>query len=134
MDTTDPVDPTGTGTAVGDLPPRLAEFQREVDQLKLTGGRANPERTATLAAMVLFVVAVIIVVVAYSRSNNAQDPREQTDSIILALLGVVVALGAVGLYVRNAMTRWFRYWLVRLIYEDRAQTDRIVDAIERTPR
>lgn len=132
MDTTDPVDPTGTGA--GGLPPRLAEFQREVDQLKLTGGRANPERTATLAAMVLFIVALIIAIVAYSKSNTAEDPREQTDSVVLALVGVVVALGAVGLYVRNAMTRWFRYWLVRLIYEDRAQTDRIVDAIERTQR
>jgi hypothetical protein len=116
------------------LPPRLAEFQREVDQLKLSGGKANPERTATLASMVLFVVAVVIVIVAYSRSNSATDPREQTDMIILALLGVVVALGAVGLYVRNAMTRWFRYWLVRLIYEDRSQTDRVVDAIDRLQR
>jgi hypothetical protein len=116
------------------LPPRLAEFQREVDGLKLTGGRANPERTGTTLSVLLFVAAVVVVIVAYSKSNSASDPREQTDMVILALLGVILALGAVGLYVRNALTRWFRYWLVRLIYEDRSQTDRIVDAIDRTTR
>ena len=27
------------------LSPRLQEFRRDVDDLKVTGGRANPERT-----------------------------------------------------------------------------------------
>nr|NIR37921.1 hypothetical protein [Actinomycetota bacterium]NIS32454.1 hypothetical protein [Actinomycetota bacterium]NIT96264.1 hypothetical protein [Actinomycetota bacterium]NIU19958.1 hypothetical protein [Actinomycetota bacterium]NIU67474.1 hypothetical protein [Actinomycetota bacterium] len=50
--------------------------------------------------------------------------------VILALLGVVLALGAVAVFVRVSLTRWFRYWLVRLIYENRAQTDALRDAIE----
>ncbi len=49
--------------------------------------------------------------------------------IILALVAVVLALGSVGLFVRASMTRYFRYWLVRLVYEDRANTDRLIEAI-----
>ena len=52
------------------------------------------------------------------------------DIFMAALLGVVLALGAVAVFVRVSLTRWFRYWLVRLIYENRAQTDALRDAIE----
>jgi len=109
--------------------PRLEEFQQQVDELKVTGGRANPERTAVTVSIVLFVAAVIIEIIAFSQSSNADDARDQTDMVILALLGVVVALGAVGLFLRASLTRWFRYWLIRLIYEERANTDRMVDAL-----
>ena len=113
-----------------DLPPRLQEFQTEVDRMKVTGGAANPERLGMSLGIGLFAAAILIEIIALSGSSGACDPRDQTDFVILALLGVVVALGAVALFVRYALTRWFRYWLVRLIYEDRQQTDRIVAALE----
>ena len=119
-----------TDTPTEDLPPRLQEFQTEVDDLKISGGGANPERTGMIVGIVLFAAAVVIEIVAFSSSSSAEDPQDQTDMVILALLGVVVALGAVAVFVRYALTRWFRYWLVRLIYEDRQQTDRIVQALE----
>ena len=114
--------------------PRLQEFQAHVDELKLTGGRANPERTAVRVAVALFVVAVVLEIVAFLGSSNAAlgdaGAQEQTDFVILALLGVVLALGAVALFVRASLTRWFRYWLVRLVYEDRANTDRLLEALQ----
>jgi hypothetical protein len=33
--------------------------------------------------------------------------------------------------VRNSLTRYLRYWLIRLIYEDREQTERLINAIEK---
>ena len=113
-----------------DLPPRLQEFQAEVDSMKVTGGAANPDRLGMTAGILLFAAAVVIEIVAFNGSSGASDARDQTDFVILALLGVVVALGAVALFVRYALTRWFRYWLVRLIHEDRQQTDRIIAALE----
>ncbi len=98
--------------------------------MKSSGGNSNPERVGMIVGIVVFAVAVIIEVVALSNSQGASDPRDQTDALILAILGVVVALGAVAVFLRFSLTRWFRFWLVRLIYEDRQQTDRIVDAIK----
>jgi hypothetical protein len=110
--------------------PRLKEFQSQVDDLKLSGGRANPERTAVRLALVLFIGAVVVEIVAFNGSSSASDARDQTDFVILALLGVVLAVGAVGLFVRASLTRYFRYWLVRLVYEDRANTDRLIEALK----
>ena len=115
-----------------DTSPRLQQFQAQVDDLKLSGGKANPERTAIRLSVALFIAAVVLSLVAFSQSSNAADARDQTDFVILALLGVVLALGAAGLFVRASLTRYFRYWLVRLVYEDRANTDRIVEAIRET--
>ena len=44
-----------------------------------------------------------------------------------------VALVAVGsaLFVRYSMSRYMRYWLLRLVYEQRLQTDRTVEVLER---
>lgn len=110
--------------------PRLEEFRTEVENLGVTGGAANPERNGMRLGVVMFIAAVIIEIIAYTSATSASDVRDQNELIILALLGIVVALGAVGLFVRFALTRWFRYWLVRLVYEDRASTDRIVAAID----
>lgn len=113
----------------GALSPRLQEFDAEIQKLQVDGGRANKEKTGLTAGIVLFVIAVVLELIAFFSSSSATDPQDQTDMVILALFGVVLALGAVALFVRFALTRWFRYWLVRLIYEDRAQTDRVVDAL-----
>lgn len=114
-----------------DTSPRLQEFQAQVDDLKLSGGKANPERNLVRLSIALFIAAVVIEIVAYTGSTGTSNSLEQNDYLILAVLGVVVALGAVALFIRASMTRYLRYWLVRLIYEDRASTDRIVDAIEK---
>lgn len=110
--------------------PRLQEFQTQVDDLRLSGGKANPERMAIRGAIALFALALVLGLVAYFTSTGATDSRDQNDAIILALFAVIVALGAVGLFVRASITRYFRYWLVRLVYEDRANTDRIVEALK----
>lgn len=109
--------------------PRLQEFQSQVDDLRLTGGKANPERMAVRGAVVLFIIAVALGLAAYFGSTSATDARDQNELIILALVGVIVGLGSVGLFVRASVTRYFRYWLIRLVYEDRANTDRLIEAI-----
>jgi len=113
-----------------DTSPRLQEFQSQVDDLRLTGGKVNPERMAVRGSIALFVIAVAMGLFAYFTSTSADDARDQNEMIILALLAIVVALGAAALFVRASLTRYFRYWLVRLVYEDRANTDRLIEAIK----
>jgi hypothetical protein len=123
------IDATGGGNHVASE--RLREFQGEVNQLRVTGGRVNPEKNGLILGFVAWGAAIVLELVAYFSSHGTKDALEQRDMIILACFGIVVAVIGTGLVVRYALTRYFRYWLVRLIYEDREQTDRIVAALER---
>lgn len=112
-------------TAPTSLSPRLQEFQAEVSALKVSGGKANPERTGKIIGGLAMLVGVVLTVIAYFMSYNG-NALEQRDAIVLAIIGLALAVVGTGLYVVFSLTRYFRYWLVRLIYEHRDQTDRII--------
>lgn len=106
---------------------RLSQFQTEIDRLGITGGRANLERRFMRLGIFVAVVGLIFTLAAYFASDSSEDMRDQIDMVIFALFGVgLIILG--GMFVAvNTVTRFLRYWLVRLIYELRDQTDRITN-------
>jgi hypothetical protein len=110
---------------------RLSQFQDEVGKLKLKGGGANPERTGASWGVGLTIVGALIVVLSWLSSKGANSVNARLDSEVAALIGVLVGIVGVALWVRNSLTRYLRYWLIRLIYEDREQTDRLIAAIEK---
>jgi hypothetical protein len=109
---------------------RLAQFQDEVTKLKLKGGGANPERTGASWGIGLAIVGGIIVVVAWL-SGKGGNTNAKLDAEVAAVIGLLVGLVGVVLWLRNSLTRYLRYWLIRLIYEDREQTERLISAIEK---
>ena len=114
--------PTSTTTPS----PRLQQFQAEVDQLKISGGKANPERYGRDLGAVLMVVGLVLGIYAYfGLSHSTTNPLQQGDATVIGLLGVGCVVAGTGLFVVFSLTRYFRYWLVRLIYEQRDQMDRL---------
>ena len=111
--------------------PRLQEFQSEVDALKVGGGKANPERTWLKVSIAGWIIAIVIEIVAYVGSHGTKNDLVQRDNIVIALIGVVVAVISTGLFVTYSLTRYFRYWLIRLIYQDRESSDRLIEALKR---
>jgi hypothetical protein len=106
-------------TTSNDVSPRLREFQAEVDSLKVTGGKANPERNGVIAGAVLMAVGVIVTIVAYAQNTGSTNPGAWADANVLSNLGLaLVAVGAV-LFLVFGLRRYLRYWLIRLIYEIR---------------
>ena len=115
---------------------RLEQFQEEVAKLKLKGGGANPERTGSSWGVGLGVLGAIIVIIAWLSAKGAGggsggNVNTRLDAEIAAIVGLLVGIVGVALWLRNSLTRYLRYWLVRLIYEDREQTERLVAAIEK---
>ena len=112
---------------------RLAQFQDEVGKLKLKGGGANPERNGANWGIGARIVGVIIVVIAFLSAKGAAAATSTRDSTseVAAMIGLLVGLVGVVLWLRNSLTRYLRYWLIRLIYEDREQTERLIAAIEK---
>jgi len=106
--------------------PRLQEFQSEVRELKVSGGRANPERTGKIIGGLLMLAGLVLTIVGYLTSHGTTDPLEQSDAQLLGVIGLTVAVIGTGLFVLFSLTRYLRYWLVRMIYEQRDSTDRII--------
>ena len=116
--------------------PRLAEFQEEVDKLGVTGGKANPERKLVRFGVFLVIAGIVLEIVALILSLNTSgipegvsaaeqisaglsSSRDQGHALIIALCGLGAILAGGIFYIANSVTRFFRYWLVRLIYEIR---------------
>ena len=123
-----PAPPGSPGVLSG---PRLEQFEDEIRKLKVKGGRADRERVLVILAVLATIAGFIVTVVGITGVRNASDQLEQGDSMSLTILGVGIAIVGVVVWARCSLSRYLRYWLVRDLYEQRASTDRIVDAIER---
>ena len=106
--------------------PRLEEFRTEVDQLKVTGGKANPERVWTILSGIGMVVGLAVTLIAYFTTHGTTFSAEWADYRALGIFGLALTVASTGVFTVMNLRRYFRYWLVRLIFEQRDQTDRIV--------
>ena len=108
---------------------RLARFEEEVGRLKVTGGAANPERLGGAWGVGLIIVGFVISFIAWWSAYNAGNFESIHRSAIFALIGVGVSLVGTVIWIRNSMTRYLRYWIIRIVYEQREQTDRLIEAL-----
>ena len=110
--------------------PRLAQFQEEVARLRVKGGDVEPVRRLVGLGIALVVAGVAVAAFAVI-GERGDKLAVAADYIVLAPLAVALSVAGGVLWFRHSLTRYFRYWLTRLIYEDRAQTDRLLDVLER---
>jgi hypothetical protein len=108
---------------------RLAQFQDEVAKLKVTGGGANPERLGAQWGIGLTIVGFVVAIIAYWSALDSKNTNTQLRSQIIAIIGVGIALVGIVIWVRNSITRYLRYWIIRLVYEQREQTDALIKAL-----
>jgi hypothetical protein len=114
-------------TASAESSPRLQEFQSEVDKLKVTGGKANPERAWLILAGIGMIVGVVLALFGFIATQGTKSNLDFATYNAMGNFGIALSVASTGLFVVMSMRRYFRYWLVRLIFEQRAQTDRLVE-------
>jgi hypothetical protein len=120
--------PPPTQVAESEADDRLSTFRREVGDLRVTGGAANPERVGVRLGIALVVLGLAGAVVCWYSAYNAARFEEIQRMIILGAVCVGVAIVGVVVWIRNSMTRYFRFWLIRLVFEQREQTEQLVAA------
>ena len=82
------------------LSPRLQQFQAEVDQLRVTGGRASPERAGRIIGALLMVIGLVLGIYAYfGLSHPTTNPLQQGDATVVGLLGVGCTVVGTGMFV-----------------------------------
>ncbi len=108
---------------------RLAQFEAEVGKLKASGGGANPDKLGSQWGIGLTIVGFVIAVIAFFSALDSSSTLSNLRSQIFAVIGVGVAIVGVAVWLRNSLTRYLRYWMIRLVYEQREQTDQLVEAL-----
>ncbi len=112
---------------------RLEEFHQEVGKLRASGGRANPDRWVFRIGLILTIVGLAFTVVSYFLTGKPYDAESgsqhignHVDLVVSAIFGLSLTLIGLVMITISSFKRFMRYWLVRLIYEYREQTDRVV--------
>jgi hypothetical protein len=120
-------EPTGAEGTMS--PSRLAQFEDEVSKLKVTGGGANPERLGSQWGIGLTIVGFVIAIISWWSAKDNSSPVTALRANIFALIGIGLAVIGIIVWLRNSITRYLRYWIIRLVYEQREQTDQLIRSL-----
>lgn len=111
---------------------RINEFSDEVAQLQLRAARGDRERLFLAAGIVALVVGIVLTVVGGISASGSAVAADQTAAIATgSYIGIALLIAGAALFIRYSVGRMLRFWLVRLVHEQRTETDRLIAAIER---
>ena len=104
-------------TTQGMAPERRQQFEADIAQVRVkTGGAAGEPRLIALG-VVLMVAGAAVALIAFIASGSQSDTRDVLSSVILAVFGLTLSVAGLALFLRYSIGRFFRFWLLRLIYE-----------------
>jgi len=119
-------------TTQGSGTDRLAQFRDEIATLDVHTPADGDDRRMLWAGIGLVLAGVVCIFFGYWTASGTTNLLDQTPAMISGgLFGVALVSAGSALFVRYSMSRYMRYWLLRLVYEQRLQTDRQVEVLER---
>ncbi len=110
---------------------RIDEFTAEVTQLQLRAGRGDRERLLLALGTVALVAGIIMTIAGGIQASGSAVPADQTAAIATgSYIGLALLIAGAALFIRYSVGRMLRFWLVRIVHEQRTETDRLIAAIE----
>jgi hypothetical protein len=109
---------------------RVEQFKQEIAEMGVKDPAVARDRMLLRASVALLAAGPVIGIIAYFMSHGTENPLQQRDAIVLALIGVACSVSGGALFVRYALAGFMRFWLARLCWEQQAQTDRVVAALD----
>jgi hypothetical protein len=106
---------------------RVEQFRAEIAEMKLRDPATSRERLWLGLGVALMVVGAALALASYLMSHQTTDPLVQNDALTLGLAGITSAVLGGVLFLRYSVASFLRFWLARLIYEQKAQTDRLLE-------
>lgn len=104
----------------GGMPPdRRAAFEAEISRIQVKAGQEAAERRWIRVGVSAMVLGAVVALVAFLVSLRMADTRDVISMSILAVTGLAAVVAGAAVFLRYAMGRFLRFWLLRLIYEQR---------------
>jgi hypothetical protein len=117
-------------TAVEERPERVAQFKADIAEMRLVDPSTARDRLLLRFGVALMIVGVVVGIYAYALSHDTKDALQQRDAIVVAITGVAITVAGAALFIRYSVGQFLKFWIARITYEQQAQTDRIVDALD----
>ena len=109
---------------------RIEQFKNEIAELQVkTSGKASSERAASTFGVVLMSAAIIVGIGSFVQAGQQDNSLDQNELIVLALACISMAIVGAALWIRTALVRFWRFWMLRSLYEGQAHLDEVVRAI-----
>ena len=120
-------------------PNRVDQLEAEMADMKLKTGGSSKDGPLQILGVLLMVVGIVVAFVAWRASLNVTVSKTGSNADVLdassytaqALFGLGVTVAGAALYLRCALSKFLRVWLLRQIHESRTQLDTVVDALKR---
>jgi len=110
---------------------RISEFSDEVGQLQLRAGRGDRERLLLIVGTVALVVGLVLTIAGGIQASGSAVAADQTAAIATgSYIGLALLIAGAALFIRYSVGRLLRFWLVRLVHEQRSETDRLIAAMQ----
>ena len=101
-----------------------------VGDLHVPEPSADTEALLLKLGIILPLVGVVLILVAYYRAAGTKYVADQIPMLISGgLFGIGLVVVGLGLFIRFSLARLLRFWLARLVVEQQAQTDRLIEAL-----
>ena len=114
-------------------PTRVEQFKTDIAEMKLKTGTSNKEGALQVLGVLLMIAGAVIAFGSYSSSLNVDiGPAGELDSnsyLTLAVGGLTLSVAGAALFLRYSLAKFFRFWLLRQMYEGQSHIDQVVDAI-----
>ncbi len=113
----------------------MEKFAADIAAMQVkTSGNPAAEKAANTLGVVLMIAALVIGVGSFVNAGNQDNALDQNELIVLGFVCVSMAIIGAALWLRTALVRFWRFWMLRSLYEGQAHLDEVVKAIRSTDR
>jgi hypothetical protein len=96
---------------------RADRFTRELSELKIADPATGRSQLWLRIGLALMVIGPVLAIIAYFMSHGTASPLEQRDAIVIALIGISLAVVGSAVFLRYSLTEFLRFWLARQAFD-----------------
>ena len=109
---------------------RVERFKAEAAELNLKAGNPGTDSKLQTLGVILMVAGIVVAFLSYQGALGSDDQRDVMTFVALAVTGLTLTVTGAALFLRYALGKFLRLFLLRQLYEGQHHMDQVVEAIK----